>query len=174
MLHGLNDTLAAWYYTTAPVLAANHEVLLYDLRGHGRSERPGSGYSLAAQASDLDALLAELGTAAVTLVGFSYGALVALRFAIDYAPRVQRLILIEAPSLDQLHQLADAAQQMRRESSPHTVASMLQRRSIELAKVFGFAEAQSPSSRRTRRSHDAARFLMFESTLYLEMSVEPE
>jgi pimeloyl-ACP methyl ester carboxylesterase len=173
MLHGLNDTLASWYYTSAPVLAATHDVLLYDQRGHGRSERPGSGYSLAAQARDLAALIAEFRTEPVTLVGFSYGALIALKFAVDHAPRVKRLILIEAPAIDQLHQLADAAQQIKVDPSPQTAVSSLPTRSVELAKVLGFTE-KPLSSRRARRSHDAARFLMFESTLYQDMAAEPE
>ena len=41
MLHGLMiDDLSSLYFTTAPALADLADVILYDLRGHGRSEQP--------------------------------------------------------------------------------------------------------------------------------------
>ncbi|MCB9727190.1 MAG: alpha/beta hydrolase [Deltaproteobacteria bacterium] len=102
MLHGLVvGNLASWYFTAAPALAERHRVLLYDLRGHGRSERPRAGYDLETMTDDLEQVLAERGAAGgpVTLVGHSYGALVALRFAERHPERVERLALVEAPLL---------------------------------------------------------------------------
>src|SRR5689334_20350545 len=88
MLHGLLlGSMASWYFTTAPVLAAGRRVMLFDLRGHGLSGRPKDGYDVATMAGDLGALVeARFGAAdgPVDLVGHSYGALVALRFAIDH------------------------------------------------------------------------------------------
>ena len=50
MLHGLLvGSLATWYFTAAPALAARGHVVLYDLRGHGLSERAPSGYDVATQ-----------------------------------------------------------------------------------------------------------------------------
>jgi pimeloyl-ACP methyl ester carboxylesterase len=97
MLHGLFiGSLASWYFTVAPALARGHRVLLYDLRGHGRSERTRSGYDLATQAADLDALTASI-PEPLALVGHSYGGLVALRFALDRPERVRKLAIVEAP-----------------------------------------------------------------------------
>ena len=96
MLHGLFiGSLAGWYFTAAPALARRHRVLVYDLRGHGRSERARSGYDTVTMADDLDALLGS--TRPVTLVGHSYGALVALRFALSRPGQVARLVLVEPP-----------------------------------------------------------------------------
>ncbi|HWL88800.1 MAG TPA: alpha/beta fold hydrolase, partial [Polyangiaceae bacterium] len=40
-LHGLvMDNLSSWYFTVANVVAAFADVVLYDLRGHGLSDRP--------------------------------------------------------------------------------------------------------------------------------------
>ena len=98
MLHGLLvGNLATWYFTGAPALARTHHVLLYDLRGHGRSERPRAGYDLATMARDLEALADEFSPEPLLLVGHSYGALIALRFALDNPDRVRRLALVEAP-----------------------------------------------------------------------------
>jgi len=98
-LHGLLvGSLAEWYFTSAPSLAAHRRAILYDLRGHGRSDRPLDGYSIAEQTLDLTKLLDALGvTEPVGLVGHSFGALVALRFALDRPDSVERLALVDAP-----------------------------------------------------------------------------
>jgi pimeloyl-ACP methyl ester carboxylesterase len=71
-------------------------VILYDLRGHGLSERPQAGYTLADQVADLLALLDVLGVRdPVTLVGNSFGGLLALAFARAHPTRVAGLCLID-------------------------------------------------------------------------------
>jgi pimeloyl-ACP methyl ester carboxylesterase len=99
MLHGLLvGSSAAWYFTSAPALARDHRLLLYDLRGHGRSARAAKGYDTATQAKDLTALLDVWGWhGPVSIVGHSYGALVAMRFALDHPERVHKLALVEPP-----------------------------------------------------------------------------
>ncbi len=97
-IHGLvMDNLSSFYFTLANPLAASAEVVLYDLRGHGLSERPATGYSVASFVADLAALLDALAiTRPVTIVGNSFGGLVALAFAAAYPERVERLALIDA------------------------------------------------------------------------------
>ena len=79
-LHGLvMDNLSSWYFTVANRLARSEDVILYDLRGHGRSERPPSGYRVADLVADLDALLDALEIdRSVALVGNSFGGLLAI------------------------------------------------------------------------------------------------
>ncbi len=97
MLHGLLiGSLASWYFTAAPALAREHRVRLFDLRGHGKSERAARGYDTRTMAADLDALTRDL-DGPFDVVGHSWGALVALRFAIDHPARVGRLAIVEAP-----------------------------------------------------------------------------
>jgi pimeloyl-ACP methyl ester carboxylesterase len=97
-VHGLvMDNLSSFYFTLANPVAARGEAILYDLRGHGLSERPASRYALADFVTDLDALLDALAiTQPVTLVGNSFGGLVALAFAVAHPERVARLALIDA------------------------------------------------------------------------------
>lgn len=97
-LHGLvMDNLSSFYYTLAnPCAAAGAEVVLYDLRGHGRSERPPTGYALADSVADLADLLQVMAIdRPVHLVGNSYGGTVGLAFALAYPERVASLVLIE-------------------------------------------------------------------------------
>jgi pimeloyl-ACP methyl ester carboxylesterase len=98
-LHGLvMDNLSSFYYTLGGAAAqAGAEVILYDLRGHGLSDRPPSGYTIQDSIADLDAILDAVGVAEpVHLVGNSYGGMIALGTAIAHPERVAGMVLIEA------------------------------------------------------------------------------
>lgn len=99
LLHGLlTDSLAAYYFTVGPGLAAaGVDVVMYDQRGHGRSERPAHGYRLDAFVGDLERLLDRLGVhGPVHLVGNCFGGTVAFQYAVRHPERVAGLSLIES------------------------------------------------------------------------------
>jgi len=96
-VHGLvMDNLSSFYFTLANPVAESADVILYDLRGHGLSERPATHYAVTDLVADLAALLDTLDRPRVALVGNSFGGLVALAFAAAYPARVSRLALIDA------------------------------------------------------------------------------
>ena len=105
MLHGFPQTHAIWH-RVAQVLAAHFSLVLPDLRGYGDSAKPPgaadhTNYSKRTMAADMAALMAQLGHARFGLVGHDRGGRVAHRLALDHAPRVTRLALIDiAPTLD--------------------------------------------------------------------------
>ncbi len=98
MLHGLvADNLSSFYYTIANPIGLVADTYLYDLRGHGRSEVPETGYTVADHVDDLAGLLEEWGIdEPVHLVGNSFGGVVALAFTHRFPHRVASLVLIEA------------------------------------------------------------------------------
>ena len=96
--HGLLiDNLSSWYFGAAPVVAATRRAVCYDLRGHGLSSHATEGYDVSTGAADLVALLDALELKEVDLAGQSFGALIALRVALDHPDRIRRLVLCEAP-----------------------------------------------------------------------------
>jgi pimeloyl-ACP methyl ester carboxylesterase len=98
-VHGIGtDSLASFYFTLAKPLAdAGMRVVMYDLRGHGRSGRPASGYTLDDFVDDLVALLDQLGiTGPVHLVGNSFGGTVAFGFALRYPDRAAGIAVLES------------------------------------------------------------------------------
>lgn len=100
LLHGLAlGSIASWYFPIALPLAEERRVLLYDLRGHGDSSTPATGYDLATQANDLDVMLRHHmdGEEPVDIVGHSLGAAIALHFALTRPERVRRLALVDLP-----------------------------------------------------------------------------
>ncbi|BCJ68032.1 alpha/beta fold hydrolase [Polymorphospora rubra] len=99
LIHGMaSDTMASWYFTMAePLTRAGLPVLLYDLRGHGRSDRPATGYALDDFVGDLAALLAELDVAGpLLLFGNSFGGTIAFGFAARHPERVAGIVAVES------------------------------------------------------------------------------
>lgn len=99
MIHGMaSDSLASWYFTVAKPLAdAGLRVLMYDLRGHGHSERPPTGYALDDFVDDLSAMLTELDVAGpVHLLGNSFGGTIAFAYAVHHPDRVASVTAIES------------------------------------------------------------------------------
>ena len=105
MCHGLVfGSIATWYFTAAAKLATRFSVLLYDQRGHGKSDLAASGYDLETMTADLESLLEHFqhgkhgqDERKVILVGHSYGALIALNYALRHPDAVDKLALIDAP-----------------------------------------------------------------------------
>ncbi len=103
MVHGLTGNLAVWHLQIVPELSEHYRVLTYDLRGHGHSDTPASGYSLDSMAEDLLELLDALEIERPLIAGHSYGADIALYLALAHPDRVREVIAIEAalPALEE-------------------------------------------------------------------------
>jgi len=95
MIHGLAANLAFWYLRIAPAFTSDFAVTLFDLRGHGHSERPLHGYTPAAMAEDLRQMADHLGIERFSILAHSFGGLVALHFVRAFPERVDRLILAD-------------------------------------------------------------------------------
>src|SRR5436190_6442154 len=103
LIHGYTASVYVWK-TAAPLLAdAGFRVIAVDLVGFGYSEKPRSfEYSLDAQARIVSRFMDRLGIGRAAIVGSSYGGAVAATLALDYAPRVEKLVLVDAVINDDL------------------------------------------------------------------------
>jgi proline iminopeptidase len=84
---GLWDMFGGW----ETLLGGRVTAVRWDQRGCGRSELRGP-YSVARSVADLDAVRRHLGVERVAVLGHSWGAQLALRYALDYPDRVSRLV----------------------------------------------------------------------------------
>lgn len=98
MVHGMFTNLSIWYFNIAPILAERYHVVLYDLKGHGMSDRSQHGYDLQSMSDELLALMEALQLTSVHLAGYSYGGLIALKTAIRHPEKIKKLAVIESPN----------------------------------------------------------------------------
>ncbi len=94
LIHGHTQDRRIWDPVMPGLREAGIRVLRPDLRGHGRSTRPGSGYHWSDHAADMAAVLDDAGVDSVTVVGYSIGAGIALEMALTMADRVESLVLM--------------------------------------------------------------------------------
>jgi pimeloyl-ACP methyl ester carboxylesterase len=95
LIHGLGANLAFWFMSIGRHLAQRYRVISYDLRGHGGSSITPRGYLLPNMVDDLRTLLDHLGVSKAHIVGHSFGARVALTFAVLQPERVLSLTIAD-------------------------------------------------------------------------------
>jgi 3-oxoadipate enol-lactonase len=86
-LHPWTTNGYIWYYQVFPFARTNQAIAI-DHRGHGRSDKPKSGYSIQEHARDVAAVLDAEKIDRAILVGNSIGGMIAMQFALDYPNRV--------------------------------------------------------------------------------------
>ncbi|MEU5693837.1 alpha/beta hydrolase [Actinosynnema sp. NPDC020468] len=79
-------------------LARRHRLIRWDQRGGGRSDRVGP-YTMARTIADLDAVRRHFGAATTALLGHSWGATVALHYALAHPDRVDALVYVAGTGL---------------------------------------------------------------------------
>ena len=94
-VHGLAANRAFWFQHYALPLSRTFRITLFDLRGHGYSSRPQSGYDAVTIATDLSGLIDSLDIEKCALVGHSYGGAIALEYSVRHPSRVSRLVLMD-------------------------------------------------------------------------------
>jgi N-formylmaleamate deformylase len=95
LAHGFSDDGLCWT-PVAAALESDYDVVMVDARGHGKSEGPETGYSIAANAADLHGVIVGLGLKRPAILGHSMGGATALALAGTY-PDVPGAILVEDP-----------------------------------------------------------------------------
>jgi pimeloyl-ACP methyl ester carboxylesterase len=95
LLHGYAETGHMWL-PLMPSLAKTRTVIAPDLRGAGQSSAPADGYTKAAMAQDIHALVRSLGYERIKIVGHDIGLMVAYAYAAQYPDDVESIVLMDA------------------------------------------------------------------------------
>ena len=94
LLHGLADSASVWL-SLGDYLATDYHIIAPDLRGHGESSKPETGYSSEDIIADLETLMNSLGWKNAHILGHSWGAKVAAIWAGSNPERFRSLILVD-------------------------------------------------------------------------------
>ena len=98
-IHGLGSSTRDWDAQVG-AFASAYRVITFDLRGHGRSDKPAGPYSIDLFASDAVGLLEALEVEAAHIVGISLGGAVAFQLALDHPALVKTLTIVNsAPTM---------------------------------------------------------------------------
>src|SRR6185437_7367619 len=79
LIHGFPDSGRLWRHQVPALVGAGFRVIVPDLRGYGRSDKPSDveAYALAALAGDVLAVMGDAGVEQAHVVGHDWGAAVA-------------------------------------------------------------------------------------------------
>ncbi len=165
--HGWRGPSADWQ-PEALQLRAHGRLLLYDVRGHGRTSSPDDidSYTLPQYAADLRALLDALDIEQAHIAGVSMGGMIAAQFACDYPERTRSLVISdstagngvdEGPGGEWERTLARGTESMEHIARKEGLAALAERRIAydkeNDPRYFAFPEALETREARDRASY---------------------
>ncbi|HOW56622.1 MAG TPA: alpha/beta hydrolase [Smithellaceae bacterium] len=91
-VHGLGSCTLDWEYQVE-FFPRNYQVITYDLRGHGRTDKPAGPYTIKLFSADTAALLQALDIRNAHIGGISLGGMIVLQLAVDEPQLIQSAII---------------------------------------------------------------------------------
>ena len=160
LLHGFTGRGSDWAPFLPAIHAAGFTSVVVDLLGHGRSDAPAdpASHAIERQAHAMSTILRRLDGVPATVVGYSMGARVALRLALDDPSAVAALVL-ESPSAG----IADPEERSTRLAADAALAARLEHDGLEAflraweSNPLFAGEHRLPQERRDRIHRDRAR-----------------
>ncbi len=93
MIMGMSGNVDWWNEALLAPLEDNFQLVIFDSRGAGRTDKPREGYSIKRMADDTAELLRSLGISRAHVLGVSMGGKIAQQLALDHPETVERLVL---------------------------------------------------------------------------------
>jgi pimeloyl-ACP methyl ester carboxylesterase len=94
LVHGWTSNMEAWRYQV-DALAGKLRLILIDLPGHGKSDKPEVKYTMGRFAKAVDAVLADAGVERAVLAGHSMGTPVVRQYYRLYPKKTQALVVVD-------------------------------------------------------------------------------
>ena len=121
LVHGLGSSTLDWEQQI-PQLAAHYRVIVPDVRGHGRSDKPRERYRIAGCSADLVALSEHLNLGPAHLVGLSMGGMIGFQLAVDQPALLKSLCIVNSAPQVKLRSADDYWQWFKRWSLMHVLS----------------------------------------------------
>lgn len=93
LIHGLGSSTQDWELQVA-YFSKFYKVITFDVRGHGRSDKPAGPYSIAQFGADAIGLVQGLGVGPVHVVGISMGGAIGFQMTVDAQELVKSLVIV--------------------------------------------------------------------------------
>ncbi len=105
LVHGLASNARMWDGVAGYLVEAGHPVAAVDLRGHGHSSKPNTGYDFATMCVDLDAVLVDLasdgaGWTTPVVAGQSYGANLAMELGATRPWLISGVVCVDGGTIE--------------------------------------------------------------------------
>lgn len=96
LVHGIAAFSETWLMNF-DALSRAHQVFTLDIPGHGLTHRPSGSYTLKYLAQFIDAFISSQKLNRVHLIGNSFGAGIALQYAISFPRKTDKIVLVANP-----------------------------------------------------------------------------
>ncbi|MCA1691929.1 MAG: alpha/beta hydrolase, partial [Actinobacteria bacterium] len=100
LVHGLSSNCRTWDFVAHRLQAEGHFVVAVDLRGHGQSDKPETGYDFATLTADLLAVIDSAGLDRPVVAGQSTGGNLAVELAHRAPDRIAAAIGVDGGALE--------------------------------------------------------------------------
>lgn len=164
LAHGVSDNGLCWR-RVALALQTDFDLIMVDARGHGRSDKPPTGYYYDDFAADLAAFIQEMGLGAVVVMGHSMGALTAMVTAAQHPHLINKLILEDPPLMSE----QAAAELAERFTQGAAMFSMMQEQPV--AAIMQFAQQMNSNWHEMEFPAWAESKKQFASQVFTELAV---
>jgi pimeloyl-ACP methyl ester carboxylesterase len=123
LVHGLSSNARLWDGVAVRLAALGYPAYAVDLRSHGESDRPGSGYDTATAAADLAAVTTALHLPPAIVVGQSWGGNIVVAHAAHHPQQVRAIALVDGGWINLADQF-DSWEECERELRPPDIDGM--------------------------------------------------
>ncbi|HJU80232.1 MAG TPA: alpha/beta hydrolase [Acidimicrobiia bacterium] len=100
LVHGLASNARLWDAVAVHLNGSGRGTLQIDLRGHGVSDKPDSGYDFATMSSDLAGIILEMMRPPVIAVGQSFGGNLVMEMAVRSSELVSSIVCVDGGFID--------------------------------------------------------------------------
>jgi len=94
LIHGFNGFMECWSPNINSLVSAGYKVVVYDLWGRGLSDRPRIDLKIEIFREQLDELIEFIGSEKITLIGGSFGCVIASDYALNNPNKVEKLVFV--------------------------------------------------------------------------------